>query len=170
MTRRNNLGTPGTVTCVVSCTSKSAPVRAHSSAAMPIKSTFSKVPTSADAESKRLANKISAIKVSSSLMLRAISSFKRACAGEFVPPSINSKLMRMRVKGERSSCDALANSDLCDATNASMRLAAVLKRSARNATSSLPLTSTRVDKSPWPHFSTPPCRLFKRFVKRRITG
>ena len=52
---------------------------------------------------------------SSSAMLRKISSRK---AGDGWPlPPINSSPMRMRVSGERNSCEAFASSDLCDCTS-----------------------------------------------------
>jgi hypothetical protein len=82
---------------------------------------------------------------------------RRAGAGEG-GPSISSRPMRMRASGERSSCEALASSDLWLRTRVSTRSAASLKRRARKATSSLPVASTRTPRSPSPQRSTPPRR------------
>ena len=85
--------------------------------------------------------------------------------------------MRMRASGERSSCEAFASSDFCDASSAacspisvSMRSAAVLKWRVRSATSSLPEAGTRTDRSPSPQRCTPCCSDTSRRVRRRATG
>ena len=58
--------------------------------------------------------------------------------------------MRMRDSGVLSSCEALASSSLCEPTRSSMRAAARLKLDASLATSSLPSTFTRAERSPAP--------------------
>ena len=82
----------------------------------------------------------------------------------------SSSPMRMRVKGERNSCEALANKALCDCTSVCTRSAAALKRVARNATSSCPSMGSRVDRSPSPQRSTPFCKDSRRLVRRRTIG
>jgi hypothetical protein len=69
--------------------------------------------------SSRLASRISSMSWSSSPMLRVISS--RAARRRL--GSISSRPMRMRASGERSSCEALASSDLCERTSVSTRSA-----------------------------------------------
>ena len=122
-------------------------------------------------------------------MLRDISFLRAGQApcdvGElFDGACINSSPMRMRVSGERNSCEAFASSDFCDASidfcdsssvfcvvsSASMRSAAWLKRVAKNATSSEPCSDSRVDKSPAPQRSTPCCTVSSRLVSRRTMG
>jgi len=46
--------------------------------------------------------------------------------------------MRKRANGERSSCEALASSTLCDDNRACTRSAAALNRMAKAAISSVP--------------------------------
>ena len=171
--------------------------RAHSSAARPVRSSRSNGSASACRASSRLANKISSINWSSSLMLRKSSSRTAkeglnnaehcgvsapkqsfssrgndtpAGAGEVTGWFMSSRPMRIRASGERSSCEALASSDLCEFIRVSMRSAAWLKRPARKATSSRPSMLTRADKSPSPQRSTPRCSASSRSVRRRITG
>ena len=169
-------------------------MRAHSSAARPVRSTGSSVPTSASLASSRLASRISSISWSSSPMLREISSRAalpdrletgRAPAGPGTFPrpwlpctstpgalavSISSSPMRIRVSGERSSCEAFASNDLCDRTSVSMRAAAALKRRDRSATSSWPSSGTRTVRSPSPQRCTPRCKISRRCVSRRTIG
>ena len=131
------------------------------------------VPMSLSRASSLLASNISSINWSSSAMLRAISAVN---AGDALGPSSSSP-MRMRVSGERSSCEALANSDFCDAssdscdcTSVCTRCAAWLKRRARKATSSRPSSLTRADRSPSPQRCTPSCRRSRRRVSVRTMG
>ncbi|MDT4855130.1 hypothetical protein FQZ97_894710 [compost metagenome] len=104
---------------------------------------------------------------SSSSMLRAISARWPVVA---LSRPNSSSPMRMRASGERSSCEALASSALCDISRVCTRSAAALKRAARKATSSCPCTGSRVDKSPWPQRSTPFCSASSRLVRRRTIG
>ena len=168
MARRSSLEMPRTSSpSGTALTSRSASTRAHSSAARPIRSTSSTVPTSASRASRRLASRISSTSWSSSAMLRRISARK---VGEGVCPPISSSPMRMRVSGERSSCEALASRDLCDFTSVSIRSADALNCRARSATSSCPVSGTRTDRSPSPNFFTLRCRASSRSVSRRMTG
>ena len=131
------------------------------------------VPTSASRASRRLASKISSISSSSSAMSSAMSC---RVAGVAVGPSSSSP-MRRRVRGERSSWEALASKDFCDAsrvscdfTRFSTRSAAWLKPRAKKATSSWPCSGTRVDRSPSPHFCTLFCSSSSRRVSLRMMG
>ena len=106
-------------------------------------------------------------------MLRPISARTVGVGAE--PDS--SSAMRMRARGERSSCEALASSDFCERSSAvceSIRLctrsAASLKRRDRSATSSCPPVGSRTDRSPSPQRCTPRCRPSSRCVRRRATG
>ena len=121
------------------------------------------------AASRRLASSTSSTRPSSSATFLSISSFSASrCAG-LAPSSIETAIF-MRASGERSSWLALASSERCAATSASMRAAATLKLAATAATSSAPETSTRWPSAPAPNCSTPRLSDSSRRVSRRTTG
>ena len=121
------------------------------------------------ATSSRLASSTSSTSASSSATLVSISRFSVSrCAG-VASSSIDTAIFR-RASGERSSWLALASSDWCERTSASMRAAARLKLAATAATSSAPEIATRWPSAPAPNCSTPRLSASSRRVSRRTTG
>ena len=103
-------------------------------------------------------------------MLVRISAFRRSRGAPSGVSSSSETAIFSRASGERSSWLALASSDWCERTSASMRSAAWLKLAPSAATSSRPLASTRWSSAPAPKRSTPAFRLSRRRVRRRTTG
>ena len=102
-------------------------------------------------------------------MLVSISRFSRSRWPGGASSIIDTAIF-MRASGERSSWLALASSDWCARTSASMRAAAALKLDATAATSSRPLTSTRWSRRPLPKISMPRLSDCRRRVRWRTTG
>ena len=141
-------------------------VRAASSATRPSRSTSSRGSIGSDrlqaAGQQQLADELVQLRD-----VRAPRASRRS--GRSAP--ISSRATRMRARGERSSCDALASSVRCAPTSASMRSAARLKLRARSATSSRPSTrhARRAGRRA-PRSSTPARSRSRRRVSRRATG